>query len=91
MELPSFCEATCWYADNYFTEHSTVEFVSEKEERSSLSSATSLLEITKGKMASSSGSIKKESRKSHVSVSTIRSDTSSSADGPREIWMDVPT
>ena len=68
-----------------------MEFVSEKEERSSLSSATSLLEITKAKMASSSGSIKKESRKSNVSVSTIRSDTSSSADGPREIWMDVPT
>jgi len=77
MELPSFCEATCWDADNYFTEHSTVEFVSEKEERSSLSSATSLLEITKAKMASSSGSIKKESRKSNVSVSTIISDTSS--------------
>jgi len=79
-----------WEADNYFSEHSTVEFVSEKEERSSLSSATSLLEITKAKMVSSSISITKVSRKSNASVSTIRSDTSSSADGPREIWMDVP-
>ena len=61
------------------------------EERSSISSATSLLEITKAKMASSSGGIKKESRKSNASVSTIRSDTSSSVDGPREVWTDVPT
>ena len=68
-----------------------MEFVSERGERLSLSSATSLLEITKAKMVSSSGSIKKESRKSNVSVSTIRSDTSSSTDEPREIWMDVPT
>ena len=90
MELPSFCEATLWDTDNYFTEHSTVEFFSEKEEKSSFSSATSLLEITKANIVSSSGSIKKESRKSNVSISMIRSDTSS-ADGPREIWMDVPT
>lgn len=59
-------------------------------ERSRLSSETILLEITKAKIASSSGSIEKESRKWYVSVSTLRSDTSSSADdGPREIWMDV--
>ena len=79
-----------WDVDNYFPEHSTVDFVSEKEERSSLSSATSFLEITKAKMAPSSGSITKVSRKSNASVSTIIIDTSSSADVPRGIWMDVP-